>query len=937
MKENFLLFLLMFYSSNLINCEIANPRNNSSKKLFNDLYKISDYKTNLIATTKNKENKESLYHKRNLNIGTYNAIYESIPDHASIYTTHAVPIDSNSFMVCGVVLHYFTRNGSSFTKTNVDSGLGGRSCFEVNNNEVVLTSWGGSPPIPPWKNYVFLKNVNGVFERRNELQFDSFATGAAHNYVKLLPNAEYVAFSCFISNVKASVQIYRRINGKYNPYDSVSFVNGGNVRDLTFFRNEYIAITRYAVDIGILVFRISSDFKISTNPVYQQINSVTNPTSILNFDDNQIIVGFEDGTLKSYEFINNVFIEKADLISYDTKSVYSLTKINDRKFSAVYSQTLIPTVSTKTVIYFKQGDTFIFFQEIIGPGGSQSGVRLNVFDDNTIIINYNQQYTIYRLSCTTPSLKNNNCQYCQQNQYREDGICKSKCYNIGNVANTFQDCQYCGTTYNDGPDYNKLDLLTSKCVKNCPTNLKLISLGNSNFICTCKDGTILVDNQCIPSSTGCGKGGYLGNNNICVYCPLTHQNEVDNKLYMHENNCVSDCTALYGKNTDTQNKYYCMPCGDAQLFFNVNQCVNQCPKKHVKYVVNSKNFWECKESCEISSKSTTSGECLTCPTDKSYVGLNDKDEEDCFNKCPSNYTQNLQLMKCIKCSQNEISFNNVCMLCSKRTDGKIIFHNNDCVSSCPLPLIFDSTNNFCKQPPPIPTVPTCSKFTTKSENPSISYKCTDICENENGFFISRINTNFCVRCQEENSFLNIDRKICVLKCPANHGTETTNFSTADQLSITCKTCSELSINKLNLNGKCVNICPEGYENKDNICKLIQSTPSCKGYCLNNGKCSIKNLDLECDCSQTEFIGKKCESPKKEIVDYSEKVRQYLENGSYKDLLNLLESIPELIDLEMKYLIFEKLNKLLDDMISLSIPYNKDILSLADSFYLSANK
>lgn len=922
----FLLHFFLIFTKYFL-CTPLNIKKNSIIKKYNGNKRKEIDNPNMI-----KDN----YLKRNLNVGTYTPIYQSYTDHPNIYTSHAIQIDSESFAVCGDVLHLWKRNGDSFTKTIIDSSLNGRSCFQVNSNEIVLSMMGGILPlVPTWNNNVYVKNGAGIFQERNDLEFNSYDTGAAHNYLILDQNSEYVAFNC-LKNVlvPSSVQIYKRINGKYNSYDSV--FPTGNVKDLAYFRDEYIVIVKDELAPSIIVYKMTADFKISTNPVYQVINTSVNPSSILNFDDNLVIVGYSDGTIKVFEFVNNSFAEKIELDIFEVTSVVSLVKINDHKFSATYSQGTLGLVnSTKTIIYFKQRDTFIFFQEISGPGGSQYGVRLNVFDDNTIIINYSAGYIIYRMSCTSPSLKNNNCLYCLEGQYREDGICKSKCYNLGNIPNVFRDCVNCGTSYSDGPPYNKLNILTSECVANCPANLQAISIGNDSYICDCKDGSILLNNECIPQSSGCGKGGFLGNNNICLHCPTTYQEEVENKIILHNNNCISECPHLFVKNIDSSNNSYCMACAENQLFYDLDKCVSNCPKKFVKYSINDKTHWECIESCSISSISNSSGECLVCPSDKLFVGLNSNNQEECYKTCPSNYVQDISTMRCIKCNQNEISFNNVCMECSKRTDGKIIFYNNDCISSCPDNHIYDSINKNCKIAETSNSDNLiCPKYTTKSLKPELLYRCTEICDNDDNFYVSYNNDKLCVKCHEENSFVNFEEKKCVIKCPTNYGTNSSFSSKVEENDSICKPCDQLKFNKLNHNGICITNCPEGYEINDNYCKLITD---CEGYCSNNGICSNINSKLECDCSLTDFTGIKCEIPKEKIVNYMDKFIEYLEKGMYKEVLNLLTVMPVLKEFEIKYLIYDKLDKLLDDTLNLKVPYNSDILILADAFYLAANE
>lgn len=287
---------------------------------------------------------------------------------------------------------------------------------------------------------------------------------------------------------------------------------------------------------------------------------------------------------------------------------------------------------------------------------------------------------------------------------------------------------------------------------------------------------------------------------------------------------------------------------------------------------------------------------------------------------------------------NEIVLNNKCYNCKGNTDGKTINFKNSCIDKCPDNYDYEKNSNTClEKVSDVVTIPNCPNFITKNNN---QYSCTNECNNFYGFFISSKNLKLCIKCQEENSFIDEIEKKCVNLCKNGYGSDSDDFFTANTnySSFVCKKCEDLKIKKFDVHGKCFENCPDNYEKMFDKCVIIEEAlKNCDGFCLNGGVCKLSNSNPICDCSNTKFIGEKCEI-NIEIIEYStEQANLYLKEGKFAELFEILKNIPQIQTINMLQAVYFELSNILDNNLNNKSSYDPNVFKLLDSFKLLSNE
>lgn len=876
---------------------------------------------------------------RNLITEDYNQIlYES----SNTYYSDVIRIDENNFVVCGNKIILYTKSSNTYLESVLESGLPARSCYAISEDEFVV-SYQGTTYVDSFKNKIFKKDYSGTFQTDN-VWFSRTDTGFATKIFSLDQNKEFILFSgSYIqdgSNTPSRIMIYKRVNGIFNYYDQVYI--GLHDRGCTYFRNKYV-IQAKAENRTIYVFSLTNDYKISVNLPHQTLITTSQVTSILAFDDNILIVGFNDSTLKIFTFINNQFSETDTIPTSYNQDINKLSKINSYKFAVTYY--VYNQVSAGTIIYIREENSYSFSIHKEIPSLYQNINNSIFLDENLLITTYNTRLYVYKMSCpfAQMSVFEGNCLYCQLGMVMEDNVCKSKCFSINNKPNIFGLCENCGTEFNGGSLYNKLDILSNSCVASCPVNLVTTSITVSSFVCLCPSNYVFKNGACVNVSNQvndlCGKGGYIENNSICKYCPSNSQEESENKIYFlkSNNSCVNSCSFPYVKNESIQNQFYCELCSESQKFYSQQTCVEICPNKFKKYTLQGVLIWECVKECGISNLINSNGECIECPDNKKYIALN-QGKEECYASCPKNYTVDETTKRCTSCENNYVVINNVCTNCLKNKDKKTISYNNECIEKCPDNLQYDQNSNTCIEKEEEITIysnkPNCPLFITLLDN---GFMCTDKCYNENGFFISIDDAKLCVKCEKENQFIKNDR--CVKKCGFNEDIDYDFISDKKFEDFKCKSCKDLKIKKNHSNGICVEKCPENSIEVNNECIKSINTYifTCEDFCFNNGLCKYVNTNPICDCSNTEYIGERCEIDYQMLDYYTDYVKEMLIGEDYEKVLLNIINIPQLSTPNLKQLVFKEMNKILGLPIETIKKNKKDIYKLIDVFNIVSNK
>ena len=166
-----------------------------------------------------------------------------------------------------------------------------------------------------------------------------------------------------------------------------------------------------------------------------------------------------------------------------------------------------------------------------------------------------------------------------------------------------------------------------------------------------------------------------------------------------------------------------------------------------------------------------------------------------------------------------------------------------------------------------------------------------------------------------------------------------------------------------LDDLCVEKCPPGYLpisdeslNLTNICIKSNKLIDCSNYCLNNGICLKTNIPniLTCDCSSTNFYGKRCQYSEEDLnnikenidvlindlsdINYKEQQISYKTISDINDLTVVLTDIPEIDNSKIDEIVKDITNSQLNLVLNNKATANKGLFMLSDSsLTLSSNK
>lgn len=436
-------------------------------------------------------------------------------------------------------------------------------------------------------------------------------------------------------------------------------------------------------------------------------------------------------------------------------------------------------------------------------------------------------------------LSNNTCEKCPDNckicsneitcseclspfVLKKSGKCAEKCC-VGFVA-VSGICERCDDT--------NCEICTSdrECTK-CQEGLLLkIENNSSSCVKVCGEGYYIDSGKCLPcgdlnclectNSKDCKKCNNdlnLLNNSQCVTVCPDGMTPKDGFCVVCEAGCL-----ICSQTTNTE----CLKCDDSKVLYN-GDCLERCPEKYVKV---SDQCSQCPENCLICS-SKNIDKCDIC--DKGFVVSNDG---SCDTSCKDGYLA--VDGKCEPCSIDD------CSLCL----GSV----NSC-KECKPPKILSLTADKC--------LPSC---------PPGQYQLDGQCSLCNNCPSCSDETGFCTAC--DKGFFLTSQGTCKNECL--DGQVKVGDDCLDCRFENCKICPQDSLdicleckdNQLIYNNKCVEICPDGSYNLDDIrcsacgdnCKTCEDNTECieclspfvnqNGVCkaeCNNGFINIEGICVEC--------------------------------------------------------------------------------------------
>ena len=400
---------------------------------------------------------------------------------------------------------------------------------------------------------------------------------------------------------------------------------------------------------------------------------------------------------------------------------------------------------------------------------------------------------------------------------------------------------------------------TKECVSECDSEKYYTS--STNKICYEK----CVNDKNFPFSTHDGTG-----HKICaIKCkdsePNYGEDKVckngcgDNLIADYDGACVSECTNLYYKYIDIDNKKCVNEC--TKFITKDNKCVNQCESPY-NYIEGN----ECKKQCDSNHFSqeidnTNIFNCLTkCDKDKYYYETgsyylqkkclpkceNDKhfviqDTQICISECPSpyksyyidnkdtsisNYQPNLCVLQCPP--DKPYSYNDKCLEECPSGNQYHIEDENICIKECPEGSKIDQ--NTCKS-----ICPEEKKYL------DINDKCVSDCPSRYQYYIEGIykclpncgnyykEENKCVTsCSDEYPYLIVEEKNCSKTCKDN----VKNFVVKN-----------FTHNEIDVQRKCLPECPQDYKYieiyKENETEIKFCIDKCNYEIENTKKCILK--------------------------------------------------------------------------------------------------
>lgn len=378
---------------------------------------------------------------------------------------------------------------------------------------------------------------------------------------------------------------------------------------------------------------------------------------------------------------------------------------------------------------------------------------------------------------------------------KKNGKCFSKCCD-GFVAIDGK-CERCNDT---NCDVCKPDRQCSVCKEGF---LVKSTNGVTSCVQECGDGYFAEKNKCEKCKdlnclkctnkddcSLCNNNLTLLNSSLCVTkCP-------DGKT-PNEGFCV-DCEAGCKKCCQKEGTK-CLECDDLLILFEGN-CINRCPEKYV-FKEDSQSCEKCNDNCLICSEKDN--KCKVC--DKGFVVDLDG---TCVSHCEEGTTEIEG--KCEPCTLNNCSIctsaPDICLAC---ISPYILNVNGDkCIEQCPPGQYFQNDKcNYCDN------CPACADETGNCTECGFGYFLTadGTCSNECPLGQALVDSS-CTDCQFKH---------CKV-CPSEN----------------IESCNECIEGKILYNNECIDDCPVGTYNYDNI-RCLGCPDNCK-ICLDGTTC------LECD-------------------------------------------------------------------------------------------
>ena len=229
---------------------------------------------------------------------------------------------------------------------------------------------------------------------------------------------------------------------------------------------------------------------------------------------------------------------------------------------------------------------------------------------------------------------------------------------------------------------------------------------------------------------------------------------------------------------------------------------------------------------------------MSCGIDE-YLFLH---ETKCLTVCPDGFISDPSANRCKPCTDNCLTCSglpNACTSCDKTSDYKFLFHD-DCITEC-IPDISvqvgdkcvecDSTCKTCRDTPQ-----TCTSCESHKKLDPYQNTCEDLCEPEVQVFNPLTqkcefcaatctkcagSTTTCTECKP-GFVLNFDQS-CRAECGAKNQLALDGICTAcEEPCFECEGSVSRCVSciedySIYLGTKCVQYCPEKYENRDNVC------------------------------------------------------------------------------------------------------------------------
>lgn len=404
-------------------------------------------------------------------------------------------------------------------------------------------------------------------------------------------------------------------------------------------------------------------------------------------------------------------------------------------------------------------------------------------------------------------------------------------------------------------------LYKNKCIEKCPTERKIKTEKNGEFICenNCEDNQyIKIDDitkeySCVNN---CKDINLIFDDNKCINeCPKERPFII---LDGEEKKCSENCESGKYINIENDKKKCVSSCKDINKYINGNTCVNECPSiKSFKIMKNNEIY--CSESCdneykylnEINKVKYCVKSCLSnfkmlynnkcveeCP-ESNPLEIDLDNEKECSSQCKNNnylLEQDKKLICVDDCTKyNKFSFEGKCI--SECPKGKKLFESEgtkQCVDNCRQYNLFEY-ENICTN--------NCKLYNKIGYNNS----CIDSCPDSHPFSVN----NICREslCEETQFYDNLNKK-CLSKCDSLN-----NYHLSVENSC-INSCKNIESNKIYsiLGNECVDNCNEQRKYLFNYKNEY--------YCID--KCEDQNLVISGD---GKFCVEKCDK------DYP-----YIENG-----------------------------------------------------------